>query len=237
MLQGHIPMEDERQMTELTKPLAIALALGLIAPAAFAQDTATTPAADAPAAATTAPAADATTAPAADATATPAAEAPAKPAPDGPGTTYIAKTIDDWSLQCIHTVDGKDPCQMYQLLKDEHGTNVSDISMLPLPPGGKAVAGATIMTPLETLLTANLTLQIDTAQPKVYPFTFCAPPGCFARVGFTADELAAFKKGSSASMTIVPLAAPDQKVTVKISLKGFTAAYDEVTKINAENTK
>jgi len=206
-------------MTELTKNLALAIALGLMAPAAFAQDT-TTPAPAAPEAA----------APAADATA-----APAAPAADGPGTTYIAKEIDDWQLQCVRTESGNDPCQMYQLLKDEKGSNVADVSILALPDGGPAAAGVTIMTPLETLLSANMQLQIDTSAPKVIPFTFCAPVGCFVRIGLTPDELAALKKGNVATVTIVPLAAPNTKVSTKISLKGFTAAFDEVKKINADN--
>lgn len=214
-------------MTELKKSLALVMALGLIAPAAIAQDT-TAPAT--PEATPAAPAAEApatTPAPAADATATPAA--PAAPT-EGPGSTYIAKTFDDWSLQCMRTEDGKDPCQLYQLLKDDKGNNVADISMLPLPAGGQAVTGVTIMTPLETLLTQNLALKIDSSEPKVYPFTFCAPVGCFARVGLTQGELDAFKKGNQATVTIVPLAAPNTKVEVKVSLKGFTAAYDEMSK-------
>lgn len=218
-------------MTELTKHLAIALVLGLAAPAAFAQDATATDGAATPPPAAEAPAA---TAPAAgDATAqTPApAEAPAADKkPDGPGSTYIAKTFDDWSLQCVHTEDGNDPCQMYQLLKDEKGNNVADISLVALTGSAKAVAGATIMTPLETLLTQGLVLKIDTNEPRSYPFTFCAPVGCFARVGLTAEELATFKKGNKVSMTVVPVAAPDHPVTVAISLKGFTAAYEAVTK-------
>ena len=79
-----------------------------------------------------------------------------------------------------------------------------------------------------------MVLTIDTAQPKVYPFTVCGQVGCVARVGFTADEVAQFKKGAKATLTIVPFAAPDQKVALEISLKGFTAGFDAV---NAANTK
>ena len=68
----------------------------------------------------------------------------------------------------------------------------------------QAAAGATIIVPLETLLTAGLRFGIDAAEPKVYPFTFCAQIGCVARIGFTADELASFKKGAKGVLTIVP---------------------------------
>lgn len=230
------PFWMEKDMTELKKPLAIALALSLLAaPAAFAQDTATpAPAADttAPAAEAPAPAAD-TTAPAADATATPAAPA-TQAAPEGPGTPYVVKTEGDWTVRCYRTEAGNDPCEIYQLLKDANGNNVADVSIVPLPQGSQAVAGATFMTPLDTLLPPGLSIKIDTAAPKVYPFMFCAPPGCFARFGMTADELAGLKKGNTASVTLVPLGAPNQKVTVAMSLKGFTAAFDALDKVAAQ---
>lgn len=216
---------------DLSKSFVTTLALCLAATAGFAQD-ATAPATPAPATGD----APAATAPATPETPAPAQAAPAQPA-DGPGSSYIAKTIDDWSLQCFRAESGEDPCQMYQLLKDAKGNSVADMSMVALPAGGKAVAGATIMTPLETLLTANLQLAIDNQQPKVYPFTFCAPPGCFARIGLTTEELAAFKKGNKVTMTIVPVATPNQPVQVTISLKGFTSAFDEVTQNNAKLQK
>ena len=144
------------------------------------------------------------------------------------GQTYTLTNFEAWEQRCVKTKDGSDPCQLYQLLKDKDGNNVAELSMFPLPAGGKAAAGATIIAPLETLLTANLLIAIDGAKPKIYPFTFCAQLGCVARVGFTADEVAQFQKGNIATMTIVPAGAPDQKVNLDISLKGFTAGMDAV---------
>ncbi|MDZ4137090.1 MAG: invasion associated locus B family protein, partial [Paracoccaceae bacterium] len=85
-----------------------------------------------------------------------------------------------------------------------------------------------IIAPLETLLPEQLHLQVDAGKGKLYPFTWCAREGCVARIGLTAEDIASFKKGSKAMMTIVPVVAPDQKVALPISLKGFTAAYDAV---------
>ncbi|NCM97334.1 MAG: invasion associated locus B family protein [Rhodobacterales bacterium] len=199
----------------LTGLLALGLCLGL-GSLALAQDT-TAPATPAPdAAATTAPVDPA-------ATATPAPDA--APA-DGVGTMYIAATNGDWEQRCIRTEDGSDPCQMYQLLKDENANAVAEMTILPLPDGQQAVAGSQIMVPLETLLTEQLILQIDSSPAKIYPFTWCAAQGCVARIGFTAADIAALKKGANATITIVPVVAPDQKVKLTVSLKGFTAAYD-----------
>ena len=144
------------------------------------------------------------------------------------GQAYLAGTFELWEQRCEKTADGNDPCQLFQLLKDSSGNAVSEFSIFALPAGSEAVAGATILAPLETLLTANLTIAIDSSKAKVYPFTFCAEIGCVARVGFTAEEVAQFKKGAKATMTIVPAAAPTEKVALDISLKGFTAGFDAV---------
>ena len=69
------------------------------------------------------------------------------------GETYTAETNGDWDLRCIKTEEGIDePCQMYQLMADDAGTPVAEISIFRLPEGGRAVAGATIIVPLETSL-------------------------------------------------------------------------------------
>ena len=89
-----------------------------------------------------------------------------------------------------------------------------------------------MIVPLETLLTENLLLSVDGGKAKVYPFTFCSTIGCVARIGFTAAEVEQFKKGAKGVVTIVPVVAPDQKVTVELSLKGFTAGYTAVSATN-----
>jgi len=147
---------------------------------------------------------------------------------EGPGSTYVKETFDDWELRCVRVAEGKEPCQLYQLLKDDQGTAVAEIGLFTLPEGGEAAAGATIIAPLETLLTAGLRIGVDETTPKAYPFTFCSQIGCVARVGFTAEEVEAFKKGGKATLTIVPAVAPDKTVALNVSLKGFTAGFDAV---------
>ncbi len=143
-----------------------------------------------------------------------------------PGETYIRETFGSWGQRCLRAQEGPDPCQLYQLLNDAEGNPVAEISMFPLPAGGEATAGATIVTPLETLLTEDLTLSVDGAATRRYPFTFCNAAGCVARVGFTAEEVQQFRAGSQATLRLVPAAAPDQEVVLTISLSGFTAGFD-----------
>jgi len=214
-------------MTEMMKPLrpalALALALGLGLPA-LAQDAAApaeTPA-ETPAPAPAAPAAEAP------------AETDSADATPGIGEAYTEATHGDWEQRCVRTEDGSDPCQLYQLLKDDDGNPVAEFSLFGLPEGEQAAAGGTIMTPLETLLPEAILMQVDSADAKRYAFTFCAPIGCVARVGFTDAEIEAFKRGNKATMAISPMAAPDRKVQLNISLKGFTAGYDAVNAANAD---
>ena len=177
-------------------------------------------------------------------TETPAAEAPAVNIEDqlslgedasAPqvGQTYTREKIDDWDLRCIKAEEGvEEPCQMYQLMTDSEGTPVAEISIFRLPEGGRAVAGATIVVPLETSLPQQLTMQVDGNAARRYPYSFCNTIGCYSRVGLVAEEVAAFRAGKEAKLTIVPALAPDQKVELTMSLSGFTASYDK-TSINA----
>jgi invasion protein IalB len=142
------------------------------------------------------------------------------------GEAYTRETFGDWSLRCLNAAEGPDPCQLYQLLNDAEGNAVAEISMFPLPEGSRAAAGATIVAPLETLLTEQVVITVDGGTAKTYPFTFCNAGGCVARVGFTTEDIAAFKNGSSAMLRIVPAVAPDQVVDLTISLTGFTAGFD-----------
>ncbi|WP_137700465.1 invasion associated locus B family protein [Marimonas lutisalis] len=144
---------------------------------------------------------------------------------------YVKEEHGDWKLQCFPVEEGEEPCQLYQLLKDDQGTDVAEVALFRLPSGGQAVAGATVTVPLETLLTAQLTIAVDGAKGKRYPFSFCSPVGCYARIGFTAADIAAFKKGANATVTLVPAPAPDQKVVLKMSLSGFTAGFNAATEI------
>lgn len=143
---------------------------------------------------------------------------------------YISEVIGDWALQCLRTEDGgEEPCQMYQKLTDGNGTPVMEITVFKLQGRGIITAGASIVVPLETLLTSGLRMQIDSAPERRFDFAFCTEFGCYARLGLTAEDVAALKKGAVAALRIVPAAAPDQEVALDLSLRGFTASYAKVS--------
>jgi invasion protein IalB len=149
--------------------------------------------------------------------------------------TYVKSTHGDWAVQCLRVPEGQqEPCQMYQLLKDENDGSVAEASIFRLNNGGQVAAGGTFVVPLETLLTEKLTVRVDSAQAKRYDFSFCTQVGCYARVGFTAEDVAAFRAGNAAEVAIVPALAPDQRVIVTMSLTGFTAAYEEISALQQQ---
>lgn len=200
--------------------MALATAAILTAGQAFAQSDASTETE-----ATTEPTATESSegeAPSADA---PETEAP-QPTEIQVGQTYIDSEFGDWELRCVKTEDGNDPCQLYQLLADASGNPVSEITVFGVDPGQRAAAGATIITPLETLLTRGLQVAVDGGEAKTYAFSFCREVGCFARIGLEQAEVDAFKRGAVATVRMVPAAAPDQDVILEISLTGFTAAFN-----------
>lgn len=220
-------------MARRTSAALIAAFLAAVGPAggAMAQSS-ETPAPAAPAA--TPPAA----APAADAPAAPG-EQPAAPAPatedTGPkvGQTYTKSTHGDWTLRCMKTQDGKDPCELYQLLKDGNGASVAEASVLPMT--GKVQAIVTFIAPLETDLQQGLSLQIDNGKEARFPFLVCAQVGCVSRIGLTDADLAPMKKGKAATVTLHPFGAPaDQKVRLNLSLAGFTAGLDALIEANKD---
>ena len=144
------------------------------------------------------------------------------------GQRYSKEKIGDWDMACIKTEGETDPCSMLQILTDAKGNPMAEFSMFRLEDGGVAVAGATVIVPLETLLPAQLTISIDGAPGKRYNYSFCNPIGCVAQIGLTQADIDAMKKGAKATVSLVPAPAPDQTVSLDLSLKGFTASYDKV---------
>ncbi len=212
----------------LTVPAGMALAQTAEAPADSAAET--TP----PAAAETMPA---TAAGAATAEAPAAAPAPAAPPTEEtaqPGQTYIKEIYDDWTLRCIKTEDGFDPCELYQLLRDGEGTQVAEVTFMPVR--GQVAAVASVVTPLETDLQHGLGIQIDAGQARTLPFAVCAQIGCVSRIGLKAEEVVLFKRGNAATISVLPFGAdPKNRVNLTMSLKGFTSGYDALDALITAN--
>ena len=151
---------------------------------------------------------------------TPEAEAPTDA--QAQPTESVKSVHDDWQLRCR----GETDCFLYQLVSDVRDAPVAEVNVVALKREDGAVAGVTIISPLRTLLTQGLTLQIDNDKLQKYPFIFCAPGGCAARFGYKDGGLSEWKRGNRARVTIVSVDRPDAPVVLDVSLKGFTAGFD-----------
>mgnify|MGYP001216730462 CR=1 FL=1 len=138
-------------------------------------------------------------------------------------TYYDKATFGDWTLRCVKTSRPIDPCQLFQLMYNLDGTPVAEFNLNVIETNGAVVVAATVITPLETLLTAQLTIQVDGKNSKVYPFVFCLKIGCVARVGLTEADLDSYRTGNQATVTMVPAGAPKQYENLILSLDGFKA--------------
>lgn len=152
------------------------------------------------------------------------------------GQTYQKEEIGDWTLECVKTETGEDePCQMTQLITEEDGNPIATAAFFRTPENSRAAAGANIVVPLETMLQAGLLMNVDGNEDKQYPFSLCTQMGCVARVGFTQEELDTLKAGRAANIGIRAYAAPNQVVSMEMSLTGFTDAFEQVTAISGRN--
>jgi invasion protein IalB len=150
------------------------------------------------------------------------------------GATYVAETHGAWEIRCIRAAEGEpEPCQLYQLLLDDGENPVAEMNIFDLPDEGQVIAGATVVTPLDTLLPPGMRMRVDDGPWSEYPYAFCQQVGCFARLGLTEADIEAFRAGGDAFVAMVPLPAPDQTVVLAASLIGFTAGFEALEARNA----
>ncbi len=142
------------------------------------------------------------------------------------GEQFVKETSGDWEVSCIKAEEGEDPCALVQILNGQQGEPIAEVTIGKLPAGGAAVAWASVIVPLETLLQAQLALSIDGAPRKLYNYHHCVPVGCVAQLGLSQADIDAMKAGTKAVLSLVPARFSDQVLAMDMSLAGFTAGFD-----------
>lgn len=178
---------------------ALAFGLAVAATPAFAQDTTEEPTEEAQSGA--------------------AADQPASAASEGDET--VEAVHGDWQVRCS---TAREECYLYQLARDARDVPVAEMSVVLLKDNAEVAAGITVITPLRSLLTEGLAVQIDNNSVRKYQYSWCTEVGCFARFGVTQQGLDGFKRGNLARLTVVSAERPDAPVILDVSLAGFTAA-------------
>jgi invasion protein IalB len=81
-----------------------------------------------------------------------------------------------------------------------------------------------VSVPVGRLLPAGVTMQIDGNKPTKLEFTTCFQDRCVADAPLTDAIVAALKKGTDLTLTTYNF--QNQPSPIKVSLQGFTGAYD-----------
>ena len=143
---------------------------------------------------------------------------------------YIKETIKDWNLKCVAPQNSIERCEANQIIFNDKKQPVAEISIFKLSDNQVAEAAATVIVPLETILSEGLILAIQDLEPKKYQFKFCNSLGCYSQIGLTKEEVEALKNKERASIYLKHISSGDQQVIIPISLVGFMKTFSKVIK-------
>ena len=132
------------------------------------------------------------------------------------------KDYQDWRLRCEQKSDD-DPelCFILQIAKStKENRAVLRIGVRYPEPNESAMVFLTL--PLGIYLPAGLLFQIDEGETLKIPIELCVPNGCHTRIDLVGDLLKSMKAGGRAKLEFHD--SRQQRITVPVSLAGFTAA-------------
>ena len=146
--------------------------------------------------------------------------------PEAPAET-VRDTHGAWEVVCV--TEKPDQCRMRQIGTIADGKRALVVHIGKLKdykgPDGKPVPAAIrITTPLGTLLREGLKLKIDSGPEQTGVYNVCIPSGCIVSEPISDEFLKRLKGGNVAKMSFSVL--QQGALSVDISLKGFTKAYD-----------
>lgn len=127
-----------------------------------------------------------------------------------------------WFKACSKQAD-VDICNVQNILTASNGQLVTGISMIELK--GKVNRKVFQVTvPSGRLVPPGVGLQVDNGKTQKLDYVICFPDRCVAEIALTDQLVASFKKGTDLTLTSVNF--QNQPNPIKVSLQGFTGAYD-----------
>lgn len=127
-----------------------------------------------------------------------------------------------WFKACAKQED-VDICNVQNIVAASTGQIVTGISMLEIK--GKVNRKIIQITvPSGRLLPPGIGIQVDGAKPQKLDYVLCFPDRCIAETALTDQIVASFKKGTE--LTLSSVNSQNQANPVKVSLNGFTGAFD-----------
>lgn len=150
------------------------------------------------------------------------AQAPAAPTP--PPKPDI-KVVEDWTVRC-YPVQSISPCDMYQEQGNtQTGQRVLSISIAFAPSVNRHLM--VINVPLEVAIPKGAVIQTDTYTSPVLKYRMCTRDGCFVQMAVDNALVEALARASGKGK--INLVGDDgRKVGLPFSLKGFSAAHDDM---------
>ncbi|MGW6780678.1 invasion associated locus B family protein [Brucella pseudogrignonensis] len=146
----------------------------------------------------------------------------AAPLPNGAST--LTETYQDWTVSC-QSVKDQTNCVMSQLQSSpETRQRVLTVELRNV--AGKA-EGVVVM-PFGLDLSKGATAKIAGAALAPLRFSTCLPQGCLAPVTWDSKM---FKSADNLDLTATALS-PSQPVAFKISLKGFSPAFERIVALS-----
>ena len=150
-------------------------------------------------------------------------------------TTMEGKT---WVKVC-----GEDPkkkkkvCVIAQEIRAETGQFLASVAIREIEGDKKKVLA--VFTPTIMLLQPGLRVQIDKNKQIAGKYAICFPDRCYAEIPISNDVIGQLKRGKE--ITITTLNQQARGVNFKLTLNGFTAAYDgpamDTKQLEAEQKK
>jgi invasion protein IalB len=127
-----------------------------------------------------------------------------------------------WFKACSKQED-VDICNVQNITVASTGQMVTGVSMIELK--GKVNRKVfQVSVPSGRLVPPGIGLQIDGGKAQKLDYVICFPDRCVAEAALTDQLVASFKKGQEITLTSVNF--QNQPNPIKVSLKGFTGAYD-----------
>lgn len=129
---------------------------------------------------------------------------------------------EGWFKACSKQAD-VDICNVQNISMASTGQMITGVSLIELK--GKVNRKVfQVSVPSGRLVPPGIGLQVDAGKAQKLDYVICLPDRCVAEAPLTDQMVASFKKGQELTLTSVNF--QNQPNPVKVSLKGFTDAFD-----------
>ena len=153
------------------------------------------------------------------------AAAIAQEAPAAPGSPEV-KHVGDWMVRCF-PVNNPNPCDMFQeRVAGEARQRVLTFSLAFVPSMNRHILQITL--PLDVALQKGATIQADSYTSPVMKYRMCNREGCFVQAAPDDAVIQALVKATGPDAKINIVADSGKRFALPLSLKGFSAAHDDM---------